>query len=345
MHKFTEERKVMIMAKSRINGCTTPVLTAAAAVLVLSPLSAVAQTPTQAAIASPGGFVSSCAYSNAGSGFTPGSNLTTLFGAGNCNSDFFSGSASASASRSYSATDAANSAWGSVALGAIHMSASNNASNGSNFAAAASNGGWSDFMTVDKAGLTGQAGIYYAKISVKGAFDAHGFAGSTSFTLSAYKNNAELMNNVPGFYPGSQISPIGTDRQRANWGVATYGYSWNDASAVINDEVIFAVPITFGQQFSLGIYGYASAGMRSSSGVPGNSTASMDFAHSILWDGVGGVRDAQGNLVTGYTLTSGSGKNWLMSMAAPVPEPETYASLLAGLALMAAVRRRKQPSA
>lgn len=309
--------------------------------LALAALSANAG-PSQSDVTAPGGFVTSCALSNAGSGFVPGSDLSSIFGAANCNSSLFSGSASASASKSYSSGATTNSSSGTVSLGQIHMSASNNAPNSSYFHAAASNGGWADTLTIDMPGLTGQSGIYLAKIDVTGTLAAHGFAGASSFNVTAYKDKAELLRSVPGFFGGAQATTGGTDRQRVSWGVATYGGSYNDASSTIDDYVIFAVPIVFGESFSLGVYGYISAGMRSSSGVPGNSTADADFSHSVIWDGVAGVRDSMGNLVTGYSLTSASGIDWTQSMVSSVPEPEAYAMLVAGLALVGAVRRRQR---
>jgi len=68
----------------------------------------------------------------------------------------------------------------------------------------------------------------------------------------------------------------------------------------------------------------------------GAATASGDFAHTLTWGGFTEVRDAQGNLVTHYTLTSDSGTDW----SKPVPEPGTLPLVGAGLAGLAISRRR-----
>ena len=80
--------------------------------------------------------------------------------------------------------------------------------------------------------------------------------------------------------------------------------------------------------------------------VDGQNTWMADAAHSLYWGGISSVTDANGNAVD-FTLASASGTNYLQSfvpvvVTAPVPEPETYALLLAGLGVLGLVRRRGQ---
>ena len=60
--------------------------------------------------------------------------------------------------------------------------------------------------------------------------------------------------------------------------------------------------------------------MRSSSGVAGNSSASLDFSHTLTWGGIPSVL-YNGAPDSSYSLTSGTGIDW----ANPVPEPATLA--------------------
>jgi hypothetical protein len=223
------------------------------------------------------------------------------------------------------------------------MSASNSAPNSSDFAAAGANGGWKETFVANASGKMGQAGVVVVQQHVTGSLAAHGFAGSADFELTAYKNNSQLtIYGLQGLYNyGTQSNPISTDRQLANWSVATYGANENDASVIINDTVKFAIPVVFGQSFSLGVYGYAGAGMRSKSGVQGISTAGVDFSNTVTWSGVAGVYDSNGSLVSNYSLTSDSGVDWTKPLTAPIPEPETYAMMLAGLGLLGFIARRK----
>ncbi len=148
---------------------------------------------SQNTLSGTGGFVSACAYSNAGSGFTPGSNLTTLFGAGHCVSDTFSGTGSATGIATYSdpSGPTVNQAQGTVGLGTIHLSASNSAPNNSYFAAAGANGGWTETFVANAANQAGP-GVTVVALKVTGSLAAHGFAGASGFTLTGYKDKNQL---------------------------------------------------------------------------------------------------------------------------------------------------------
>jgi hypothetical protein len=77
-----------------------------------------------------------------------------------------------------------------------------------------------------------------------------------------------------------------------------------------------AAPITFGQSFTLGVYAVAIAGQRSSGASESVSTSALDFSGAgVTWSGVVGVQSASGP-VTGYTISSGTGIDWSMSVDA-----------------------------
>jgi hypothetical protein len=244
----------------------------------------------QSQITNPGGFVQAAAGPDTvGSHTTPGANLFGEFNSGNFSEQSFSGNSLAAVNASYSSGTYSNASWGQASLGTIKMWATNNAPNNSHFAKAATNGGFKDTVTVDKLGYTGQSGLALFDVHVDGTLNAAGFAGSAAFWVAAYKNNAGVAMNA-SFNRGNSDA-ISVSNQMATWGVS----SAPDVTRTVNGTVTFAIPVIFGQAFSLGIYGYAEAGMRSSSGVPGNSTASLDFTHTVTWGGldtilVGGER-------------------------------------------------------
>jgi hypothetical protein len=62
-----------------------------------------------------------------------------------------------------------------------------------------------------------------------------------------------------------------------------------------------------------------------------------DFQHTLVWQGMGELRDGNGDLVEGYTVLSESGTDW--TMPAVVPEPGTAALAGLGFVLFAALGR------
>jgi hypothetical protein len=73
--------------------------------------------------------------------------------------------------------------------------------------------------------------------------------------------------------------------------------------------------------------------------------SSVDIGHTLAWAGVQSVRGADGNLVDVYSMTGlGSGFDFGRSQTpavTPVPEPETWAMLMAGLMIVARLGRRR----
>ncbi len=269
-------------------------------------------------VPAPGGFVQACAGpSTPGSSPWPGSDFTTSFTApgSDVHEQSFAGISSANQSANYAGGSTSNGATGKAGMGYIKFSASNNAPNSSFFAAAVANGGWSETFLVTNAAHTGQAGFMQFTMHVTGSLAATGFAGSATFRVTGYKDGAQLAANSL-FNPGNSDA-IGTDRQYGNWGIATYGNPPVDSKDV-DDTITFAVPFTFGTPFKLGIYAAALAGMRSSSGVSGNSTALANFSNGLTWGGISNIY-VGGNPVAGSTVTSGSGINWGGPVGPPNP--------------------------
>ncbi len=262
---------------------------------------------SQATISSPGGFVQAGAFSQTCACFmTPGADLATSFGTPQ---DFhelaFSGSSSASQSASYSSAAIANASSGTVAMGVVGLSTSNTSPDESPFAAGVANGGWKETFTVNHPALTGQPGFLVFQIRARGSMHVSGLTGSSHITTTGYKDNVELVNN-PLFNLGNS-DPFSVGFQRARWGVASFGLP---DSRVVDGTVTMAVPITFGQSFTLGIYAMAVSSQRSSGGAGGTSTATLNFGgNGVIWNGIVSVQ-ASGAPVSGYTIISGTGINW-----------------------------------
>lgn len=266
----------------------------------------------------PGGFIQACAGpSTGGASPWPGDDYTALFGAAGSDvqESAFVGSGPASDSAAYSSATIANSASGTVGLGYVKFVASNDAPNNSFFPAGIANGGWSETFVVTSPGLDGEDGFMQFTLNASGTLFASGFTGSSSFTVTGYKDTTQLMVN-PLFDPGDS-NLLSTDRQYGNWAVATFGNPPTD-SKTVNDTVTFAVPIVFGTEFKLGIYATARAGMRSSGGVPGNSTAETNFSTGLAWGGVVAVYHGM-TPIDEYAITSGSGTNWGPPVVPPAP--------------------------
>jgi hypothetical protein len=72
------------------------------------------------------------------------------------------------------------------------------------------------------------------------------------------------------------------------------------------------------------------------------ATAIADFGHTVEWGGISSVTlDATGASLSNYTLTSADGFDYSHAVTA-VPEPRTYAMLLAGLGFLAFAARRRR---
>jgi PEP-CTERM motif len=291
---------------------------------------------SQASVNPPGGFTSACATEvSSGGAYLPGRDLVASFsgwvGRHSCQTAVFEGaSGQSAASAQWTAPGVQNASAIQAGMGFIQLQASNSAPRSVQFPGSAAGGGWSESMVVDVAGHTGQAGTWLFSVDVSGMLATS--TGLARVYMSAFKNEEELWKDVPGFDKGGS-DPLGTDRQRVVWEVG------GDGSRDIVDEVTFAVPVTLGQSFVWGIYATASAS--TASYQPGSglmTSAVIDFSHTLRYGGSTGVLIG-GVLYDNESLVSTSGIDW--QQATPVPEPTTWALMLAGAGVLGSVLRRR----
>jgi hypothetical protein len=297
-----------------------------------------AAEPQQSDVSPPGGFVATCAAETSGTNYLAyGGHLAANWslpaynGKHACDAQMFSGAAgTAQAAASHSAPHIASSSAGRGSMGLLQLEATNASPANTYSAQGAANGGWSDTTTVTVDGLSGNA-VWLINVGFSGSASAVG--GAAGFAATPYKNETELRNNVAGFDKGGSDN-FTTDRQRVRWAVTAPNNTAVVARAV-DDVVTFAVPVTLGTSFVWGVYGSGFAGQRAATtGDSRIETAQLDpFTMRFL--GTEGVL-AGGVLYSNVQLDSPSGINWLV--ATPVPEPASWAMMLAGVAWL--VRRR-----
>lgn len=133
-----------------------------------------------------------------------------------------------------------------------------------------------------------------------------------------------------------------------------------DFRAMVNDDIVsggsregmgiydYQLEFEFGSAIHMNWQAVASslADLRADDGLAIGELSAMGYAafsNSFYWDGISAVTDANGNLVNGFTALNSVGVDYARSMAdaAVVPEPGTWALMVAGLVLLGAIARRR----
>jgi len=125
-----------------------------------------------------------------------------------------------------------------------------------------------------------------------------------------------------------------------------HGGSQYSGNTLIDDpapaSVTYSLVLIAGQptpiSLTLEVFGSASADSFDSAGSEtGMGKFGIDFQHTLTWGGIDSITDASGNPITGGTLTSESGFDYMQ----PVPEPASGWLALSGSLVLGAVARRR----
>ncbi|HVN40722.1 MAG TPA: PEP-CTERM sorting domain-containing protein [Myxococcota bacterium] len=186
---------------------------------------------------------------------------------------------------------------------------------------------FSDQFTIMAPGLAGTTGTLTVAFGLASFVNVDGGVGSGCSGASqvGYGINASLTGGGHG-----QLIQSGTWTDYPCFGTHTF-------TGTPPGSFSFTGTVFFGAPAGLTVILSANSNESWLDTFSGAATAEGDFAHTLTWGGFTQVRDANGNLVTNYTLTSDSGTDWSKPVA--VPEPATISLVATGLVALGARRR------
>ncbi|MEW9899162.1 PEP-CTERM sorting domain-containing protein, partial [Chitinivorax sp. PXF-14] len=190
---------------------------------------------------------------------------------------------------------------------------------------------WHDTITINAPGHNGQSGLWSGVLNLTGS-------GSYYVQDADPDRPAYAFNDIDVKAPGLQ--PIST---RCGEGPPKFVVGEACFRQINSPRETMSLP--FVMQIVLGQPQNFYATLRAdslSAGLqcPGCPTfASVAFNHTLNWGGTSSVRDASGQLLGSYTMSSDSGMDYRV---AAVPEPASWLMLLFGLALTLPLARRRR---
>jgi hypothetical protein len=201
---------------------------------------------------------------------------------------------------------------------------------------------WSDQLTFSSATSTGPAyarGIFSLSGGLSSLSDV-GTIANSGIAARIQANGSDVFSTS-----GQVVSQGGTIVSNdVTRGQAVNGAFQIDPASNLTGSFLFDIPFQFGTPFEMAAS--LDAFTQALSGVAGNvSSAHSDFGSTGLWGGISEVHLADGTVLSGYSLSSISGFDWLRGFASDpvaVPAPGTAWLFGAGLlALVRVARRRK----
>ena len=179
-----------------------------------------------------------------------------------------------------------------------------------------------------------------------GLFSTTGSYGLANWSVGGNWNASGGLSTVSG----------GSGANVATFSASGSMYRFSDGRTSENGsfgQIFRTVSFVFGGTNELRLFSDATADAQAAvwafgSGSSASSDASMttDFSHTLAWDGITEVKDSAGNVITGFTALSSASKfDYAKAYVSTVPEPETYAMLLAGLGLIGNIARRRRSAA
>lgn len=186
---------------------------------------------------------------------------------------------------------------------------------------ASASANFSDSLTFSANGFQQETVLVFMKYGITGTGTTS--AGSFSSQISGSSNlNLSLGGGNASEY-GSVSSNSGSSYTS---GYLSSGYQYSPYK-------IFAVTLGSDQSFNISL----SASCQMNSVLGGG--ACSDSA-TFKYGGIAGLAQLNGTEITNYSVKSLSGYDYVNAVA-PVPEPETYAMMLAGLCLIGGIAKRR----
>lgn len=190
---------------------------------------------------------------------------------------------------------------------------------------------WFDTVTINAPGHNGQSGLWSGVLNLTGSGDF--YVQNADANWPAYAFN-DIDVKAPGLQPVSTTCDEGPPKFKI--GEACFRQIGPPRQTM---SLTFVMPIVFGQPQNFYATLRADA-LSAGLDCHGCTTfASVAFNHTLNWGGTTEVRDANGQVLGSYTMSSDSGMDYRV---AAVPEPASWLMLLLGLALTLPLARRRR---